>query len=210
MALEVGPYTVFKPSKNLLKLCSSKYCSSSAALCCHYLLFPRCLRRSCLAVEVFSRSQLVNVSFFCFRRLVFSALLFSNQSWCFRSLCPSVNFAKALIMDLWSYTRLSLHHFQLVGCRPSGFLRGLPWRVRVGAAVSRHPTSSWYQLSGVFVRLHWERRVWFLAAGDGAVNSLHCPCDTYGCYGGWLSQSQSGTSSVLNEGASRSSWTGCW
>ena len=105
MALEEGPYTVFKPSKNLLKLRSSEYCSSSAALCCHHLFFIclssvwtfflRCLRRSCLVAEVFSWSQLVNVSFFCFRRFAFSALLFLNQSWCFRSLCPSVNFAKA-------------------------------------------------------------------------------------------------------------------
>ena len=39
MALEEGPYTVFKPSKNLLKLCLSEYCSSSAALCCHHLFF---------------------------------------------------------------------------------------------------------------------------------------------------------------------------
>ena len=37
----------------------------------------------------------VNVSCFCLRRLAFSALLFSNQSWCFRSLCTSTNFAKA-------------------------------------------------------------------------------------------------------------------
>ena len=37
--IEKVPYTVFKPSKNLLKLCTSEYCSSSAALCCHHLSF---------------------------------------------------------------------------------------------------------------------------------------------------------------------------
>ena len=39
MALEEGPHTVFKPSNNLLKLCLSEYCPSSAALCCHHLFF---------------------------------------------------------------------------------------------------------------------------------------------------------------------------
>ena len=32
-------YTVFEPSKNLLKLCSSEYCRSSVALCCHHVSF---------------------------------------------------------------------------------------------------------------------------------------------------------------------------
>ena len=57
-------YTVFEPSKNLLKLCSSEYWCSPAALCCHHVfficlssvwtLFLRFLRRSCRTVEVFS------------------------------------------------------------------------------------------------------------------------------------------------------------
>ena len=32
-------YTVFEPSKNLLELCSSEYCCSSEALCCHHVSF---------------------------------------------------------------------------------------------------------------------------------------------------------------------------